>query len=82
MRSLGSNARFEPAEHAGTGTGNARAYGVVVQHCLFHRMETGNQVGASWLDQHVAQLRKKIEAEPETPAVILTVHGVGYRSAG
>jgi DNA-binding response OmpR family regulator len=31
------------------------------------------------LDQHVAQLRKKVEPEPETPRVILTVHGVGYR---
>lgn len=31
------------------------------------------------LDQHVAQLRKKIEVAPETPAVLLTVHGVGYR---
>lgn len=31
------------------------------------------------LDQHVAQLRKKIEADPESPRVILTVHGVGYR---
>lgn len=31
------------------------------------------------LDQHVAQLRKKIEADPESPRAILTVHGVGYR---
>jgi len=31
------------------------------------------------LDQHIAQLRKKIEPDPATPAVILTVHGVGYR---
>lgn len=31
------------------------------------------------LDQHVAQLRKKIEAAPETPSAIVTVHGVGYR---
>jgi DNA-binding response OmpR family regulator len=31
------------------------------------------------LDQHVAQLRKKIEADPETPQSIVTVHGVGYR---
>ncbi len=31
------------------------------------------------LDQHVAQLRKKIEAAPETPVAIVTVHGVGYR---
>lgn len=33
------------------------------------------------LDQHVAQLRKKIEADPEAPRAILTVHGVGYRCA-
>ena len=31
------------------------------------------------LDQHVAQLRKKIEPDPDQPAAILTVHGVGYR---
>ena len=31
------------------------------------------------LDQHIAQLRKKVEVDPETPATILTVHGVGYR---
>ncbi len=31
------------------------------------------------LDQHVAQLRKKIEVQPEHPEVIITVHGVGYR---
>ncbi len=33
------------------------------------------------LDQHVAQLRKKIEVDPEKPKVLLTVHGVGYRFA-
>lgn len=31
------------------------------------------------LDQHVAQLRKKVEVDPEEPRAILTVHGVGYR---
>jgi DNA-binding response OmpR family regulator len=31
------------------------------------------------LDQHVAQLRKKIETAPEAPTDIATVHGVGYR---
>ena len=31
------------------------------------------------LDQHIAQLRKKVETEPDNPKVILTVHGVGYR---
>ena len=31
------------------------------------------------LDQHIAQLRKKLEVDPAAPKVILTVHGVGYR---
>lgn len=31
------------------------------------------------LDQHVAQLRKKVEAIPDEPRAIVTVHGVGYR---
>lgn len=31
------------------------------------------------LDQHIAQLRKKIEPDPAAPQVIMTVHGVGYR---
>ena len=31
------------------------------------------------LDQHVATLRKKIEADPASPRHITTVHGVGYR---
>lgn len=31
------------------------------------------------LDQHIAQLRKKIETQPEQPTHIVTVHGVGYR---
>lgn len=31
------------------------------------------------LDQHVAQLRKKVELASDEPTVILTMHGVGYR---
>jgi DNA-binding response OmpR family regulator len=31
------------------------------------------------LDQHVAQLRKKVEANAETPTAIITMHGIGYR---
>lgn len=31
------------------------------------------------LDQHIAQLRKKIEVDPTKPQVITTVHGIGYR---
>ena len=34
------------------------------------------------LDQHIAQLRKRIELNPASPAIILTVHGVGYRYDG
>jgi len=34
------------------------------------------------LDQHVAQLRKKVEPKPDSPQVIQTVHGVGYRYEG
>jgi DNA-binding response OmpR family regulator len=33
------------------------------------------------LDQHIVQLRKKIEHDPAAPRVIVTVHGVGYRYA-
>ena len=31
------------------------------------------------LDQHVAQLRKKVESDPSDPQFLITVHGVGYR---
>jgi len=34
------------------------------------------------LDQHISQLRKRIERDPKCPAIILTVHGVGYRYDG
>jgi DNA-binding response OmpR family regulator len=33
------------------------------------------------LDQHVAKLRQKVEADPASPKHILTVHGIGYRFA-
>ena len=31
------------------------------------------------LDQHVSQLRKRIEKDPAKPRIICTVHGAGYR---
>ena len=31
------------------------------------------------LDQHVVQLRKKVESTPAEPKWLLTVHGIGYR---
>jgi DNA-binding response OmpR family regulator len=34
------------------------------------------------LDQHISQLRKRIEVDVKEPRIILTVHGVGYRHDG
>lgn len=34
------------------------------------------------VDVHIASLRRKIEADPRTPALILTVSGFGYKWAG
>jgi len=31
------------------------------------------------LDQHISQLRRRIEDDPKAPKLIRTVHGVGYR---
>jgi len=31
------------------------------------------------LDQHIAQLRKKVEPDPASPQFLLTVHGIGYK---
>ena len=31
------------------------------------------------LDQHISQLRKRVETDPKNPVLIQTVHGVGYR---
>ncbi|TNF30864.1 MAG: response regulator transcription factor [Deltaproteobacteria bacterium] len=31
------------------------------------------------IDQHISKLRKRVEDDPKNPALIKTVHGVGYR---
>ena len=31
------------------------------------------------VDNHIAELRNRLEADPAQPRYILTVHGVGYR---
>ncbi|MEZ0388022.1 MAG: response regulator transcription factor [Verrucomicrobium sp.] len=35
--------------------------------------------GSRALDQHISQLRKRVEADPAHPCIIRTVHGAGYR---
>ena len=54
-------------------------------------LSRNNLLNAAWgvdyfgttrtLDQHIAQLRKKLEADPSAPRIILTIHGVGYKLA-
>jgi len=34
------------------------------------------------LDQHISRLRKRIEKQPDSPTIIRTVHGAGYRYDG
>ena len=34
------------------------------------------------LDQHISQLRRRIELDPKSPTIIRTVHGAGYRYEG
>ena len=34
------------------------------------------------LDQHISQLRKRVEIDPKSPQIIRTVHGAGYRYEG
>lgn len=34
------------------------------------------------VDTHIAKLRQKIEKDPEQPALIITLHGIGYKFLG
>jgi DNA-binding response OmpR family regulator len=31
------------------------------------------------VDQHISQLRKRIELDPQNPKILITVHGAGYK---
>jgi DNA-binding response OmpR family regulator len=44
-----------------------------------HAWGGGSVANSRCLDQHIAQLRKRVEIEPRSPQIISTVHGVGYR---
>ena len=52
---------------------------------VFSRMQILDKLGEAYegyertIDSHIKNLRKKIEPDPEAPAYILTVHGVGYK---
>ncbi|MDR1020797.1 MAG: response regulator transcription factor [Synergistaceae bacterium] len=45
-------------------------------------IDTGCDITTRSVDQHVARLRQKIEADPSSPRLIVTVHGAGYRFEG
>ena len=47
-----------------------------------HAWGPGSVANSRCLDQHIAQLRKRVEKDSRNPAIIRTVHGVGYRWDG
>ena len=56
---------------------------VVTRDSLFNECWGRDYLPSSrTLDQHISKLRKAIEREPKAPAIIHTVHGVGYRYDG
>jgi len=56
---------------------------VVDRHALFaHCWGVDHVPNSRTLDQHISQLRRKIESDPGNPEVVKTVYGVGYRFDG
>jgi DNA-binding response OmpR family regulator len=56
---------------------------VVDRYALYSHAWGGDHLPNSrTLDQHISQLRKRIEIDPKNPEIIRTVHGVGYRFGG
>ena len=58
--------------------GEALARHTIFDHC-WGEMYLPNSRS---LDQHISQLRKRIETSPKSPRITRTVHGVGYRFDG
>lgn len=53
---------------------------VITRTELFEKIWGATFVGTTRaMDQHISQLRKKVEQDPAEPRIILTVHGAGYR---
>lgn len=56
---------------------------VVTRNMLFDRCWGEDFFGSTrTVDQHISQLRKKVEDNPKEPKIIMTVHGSGYRFDG
>jgi DNA-binding response OmpR family regulator len=58
--------------------GQALARHTIFDHCWGEMYLPSSRT----LDQHISQLRKRIEVSPKDPKIIRTVHGVGYRFDG
>jgi DNA-binding response OmpR family regulator len=61
-----------------TNRGRAMSRDAIFQHCWGNRYLPSSRT----LDQHISQLRKRVEQSPRDPRIIRTVHGVGYRFDG
>lgn len=56
---------------------------VVDRHTLFaHCWGVDHIPNSRTLDQHISQLRRRIEKDPKNPAIVKTIYGVGYRFDG
>lgn len=56
---------------------------VITRNMLFDRCWGEDYFGSTrTVDQHISQLRKKVEENPKEPKIIITVHGSGYRFDG
>jgi DNA-binding response OmpR family regulator len=55
---------------------------IVTREALLQRVWGYDYLGDTrLLDVHVRRLRRKVEADPDNPTVVLTVRGAGYKSA-
>ncbi|GAB5405378.1 MAG: response regulator transcription factor [Aureliella sp.] len=53
---------------------------VVSRQCLMNEAWGEEYMPSSrTLDQHISQLRKRVELDPKSPRIVQTVHGAGYR---